>query len=354
MRSSVRQMLKSGMHYGEKAIKCNARMKQYVWMKKTLSNSTGFGYNSGFTNYTSLLPSEQLPFGSTRMQNSYFKQEGSQHDLLLSSDTGNVPSLLGGNTEFNNGVTSGSLANLSDSAGQYFPATTFKSRENLRSKSVTIARPLIKKGRNIINLLKTRRCLNKALAQLTKYAAKGKTFLFVGTKKAAAGLVSRAALFSKKAFFVNTRWLGGMLTNWKTILKSISKIRPILKEKQIIIKDILEKRQNIKARLIQKALLLRKKSRFILKKGRLLIQILKNTSSSFLGVTEGINTKRKDLVSKGIVLLEKQKQLILKQNTLVSQILVLKSNKTTLTKTYEKLLNNLLVLRSKVRELKAY
>ena len=42
-----------------------------------------------------------------------------------------------------------------------------------------------------------------------------------------------------------------MLTNWKTILKSISKIRPILKEKQKIVADILEKRQTIKLRLIK-------------------------------------------------------------------------------------------------------
>ena len=116
--------------------------------------------------------------------------------------------------------------------------------------------------------------------QLAKYAAKGKTFLFVGTKKPAASLIAKTALLSHTSFFVNTRWLGGMLTNWKTILKSISKIRPILKEKQMIIKDILEKRQTIKARLIQKALLLRKKSKLMLKKGRLLIQMLKQNNSN--------------------------------------------------------------------------
>jgi small subunit ribosomal protein S2 len=64
-----------------------------------------------------------------------------------------------------------------------------------------------------------------------------------------------------------------------------------------------------------------------------------------------LNKKRKDLVSKGILLLEKQKQLMSKQNTLVSQILLLQSNKTTLINTYEKSLNNLIILRSKIREL---
>jgi ribosomal protein S2 len=303
VRSSLRQMVKSGMHYGEKAIKCNARMKNYVWTKNLKTNTTVFGSTNS-------------------------------NDLI--------------NRLFNKMNYSGHYLQTSESVNAHSTVV-----EKQYERSVT-ARPLIKKGRNIINLLKTRRCLNKALAQLTKYAVKGKTFLFVGTKKAAAGLVSRAALFSKKAFFVNTRWLGGMLTNWKTILKSISKIRPILKEKQIIIKDILEKRQNIKTRLIQKALLLRKKSKLILKKGMLLIQLLKShskTKNLLLDKTVMLNKKRKDLVSKGILLLEKQKQLMSKQNTLVSQILLLQSNKTTLINTYEKSLNNLIILRSKIREL---
>nr|QIA47024.1 ribosomal protein S2 [Yamagishiella unicocca] len=291
VRSSLRQMLKSGMHYGEKAIKCNARMKNYVWTRKK-------GLDGKLAVYTS---------------------------------------------NFNTSLS-----------GQN------KTKATVHTGATREARPLIKKGRNIINLLKTRRCLNKALAQLTKYAVKGKTFLFVGTKKAASGLVSRAALFSKKAFFVNTRWLGGMLTNWKTILKSISKIRPILKEKQMIIKDILEKRQNIKTRLIQKALLLRKKSKLMLKKGRLLIQMLKqnnaaNDNSRFLFAekTNVLNNKRKEFVSKGILLLEKRQQLFVKRQELILQSQTLKSKATQLTNTYRQLLNNLMLSRKKLRELTA-
>nr|QKN19156.1 ribosomal protein S2 [Eudorina elegans] len=298
VRANLRQMLRSGMHYGEKAIKCNARMKNYVWTRKK-------GLDNKFT-----------------------------------------PN----NSNFN---TSNVRSKLSTLLGQ--PKT--KSPLQIKNKE---SRPLIKKGRNIINLLKTRRCLNKALAQLTKFAVKGKTFLFVGTKKAASGLVSRAALFSKKAFFVNTRWLGGMLTNWKTILKSISKIRPILKEKQIIIKDILEKRQNIKARLIQKALLLRKKSKLMLKKGRLLIQMLKQNNASndnsrflFAEKTNLLNTKRKEFVSKGILLLEKRQQLFVKRQELILHSQSLKSKATQLTNTYRQLLNNLMLSRKKLRELKA-
>jgi len=306
VRASLRQMLRSGMHYGEKAIKCNARMKNYVWTRKK-------GKNYVWT-----------------------RKKGLDSKFTVNLSTLNASSVR---------------TKLSTLLGQTKSPLQTKTRE---------ARPLIKKGRNIINLLKTRRCLSKALAQLTKYAVKGKTFLFVGTKKAASGLVSRAALFSKKAFFVNTRWLGGMLTNWKTILKSISKIRPILKEKQILIKDILEKRQNIFTRLRQNAFLLRKKSKLMLKKGRLFIQILKQNNSVydnskflFAEKTNVLNNKRKEFVSKGILLLEKRQQLFVKRQELINQSQTLKSKATQLTNTYRLLLNNLMFSRKKLRELKA-
>jgi small subunit ribosomal protein S2 len=262
IRTSIQNMLNSGMHYGEQAIKCNARMKNYVFSS----------------------PSSRL-------------------------------------------------------------------RSSVASKS---NKPLIKKGRNIINLFKTRRCLNKALAQLTKYAAKGKTFLFVGTKKAASGLIARASLFSKKAFFVNTRWLGGMLTNWKTILKSISKIRPILKEKQVIIKDILAKRQSIKTLLMEKAFLLKKKSKLVLKKGRQLLQKLKSNSN--LSITEKAQKligKRKELIQKGQVLLEKRQLLLQKRKQVITQSQALYEKAILITNNSKEYLNKATILRKQLREFKA-
>ena len=113
----------------------------------------------------------------------------------------------------------------------------------------------------MINLFKTYKSLRKALLQLSKYAANGQTFLFVGTKKSASSLIARTAVLSKTSFFVNSRWLGGMLTNWKTILKSISQIKPILKEKQKVIQNLLLSRQRIKDRLLSKVNSLRKKSK---------------------------------------------------------------------------------------------
>lgn len=150
---SISQMLKNGVHLGEKASKCHAKMKNYVWVRKHRKN---------------------------------------------------------------------------------------------------------KKDQHSINLLKTHRCLNKALTRLTKYAFKGRNFLFIGTKQVTAGLIARASLLTKNSFFVNTRWLGGMLTNWETICNSICKIQPILEEKQVIIREILRQRIEIRAKVFKNLALCQK------------------------------------------------------------------------------------------------
>ena len=78
-------------------------------------------------------------------------------------------------------------------------------------------KPFIFGARNkvhIINLEKTVPMFNEALAELNKIASRKGKILFVGTKRAASEAVKDAAL-SCDQFFVNHRWLGGMLTNWK-------------------------------------------------------------------------------------------------------------------------------------------
>lgn len=80
-------------------------------------------------------------------------------------------------------------------------------------------KPFIFGARNkvhIINLEKTVPMFNEALAELNKIASRKGKILFVGTKRAASEAVKDAAL-SCDQFFVNHRWLGGMLTNWKTV-----------------------------------------------------------------------------------------------------------------------------------------
>nr|ALO21683.1 ribosomal protein S2 [Stephanosphaera pluvialis] len=344
--NSIREMVNHGMHFGEKAVKCHARMKNYIWFKSSsygllakaakgnkslltpVSSRTLEGVairdlkNVNNTLASSIMPAYSFPTSTgltfTRQPESQIL--GSLPGTDNARTGGSAPSNLAAYTPPTGGFTpSGSMAgpghraegSTVSAAAQIieFGAGALKSAEQNKeskggitpksqrikkknqkggksSSSLGISKiqkslPLIKKGRHIINLLKTRRCLNQALNKLTKYALKGRTFLFIGTKKPASGLVARASFFTKNSFFVNTRWLGGMLTNWKTILKSISKIRPILKEKQKIVRDILERRQIIKSRLIKKALLLKNKSKLILKKGILLLESIKKASASY-------------------------------------------------------------------------
>jgi len=78
----------------------------------------------------------------------------------------------------------------------------------------------------IIDLQKTLRLWNTAANFLTKSAGEGKTFLFVATKPQAQELIAEQAQRCG-AFYVNNRWLGGMLTNFSTIKKSLDKLKEI-------------------------------------------------------------------------------------------------------------------------------
>ncbi len=86
-------------------------------------------------------------------------------------------------------------------------------------------------GIYIINLELTLGCLEKALLFIRQVAAEGKDILFVGTKKQAQNPLKDAAV-SCGMPFVNQRWLGGMLTNFETIRKSIKKLESIDKMEQ--------------------------------------------------------------------------------------------------------------------------
>ena len=81
-------------------------------------------------------------------------------------------------------------------------------------------------GVHIIDLIQTCSHIKQVSKFLTESASKGKTFLFVGTKKQAAGLIEKVAT-ETKSFYVNERWLGGMLTNWETIKLSIAKLNEL-------------------------------------------------------------------------------------------------------------------------------
>ncbi len=89
--------------------------------------------------------------------------------------------------------------------------------------------PYIYGSRNsihIIDLAQTVPLLHQALKAVSDTVAKGGRVLFVGTKRQASDEIAAAARRSAQ-YFVNARWLGGMLTNWKTISASISRLRKL-------------------------------------------------------------------------------------------------------------------------------
>ena len=81
-------------------------------------------------------------------------------------------------------------------------------------------------GVHIINLEKTVPMFDDALNFVGNIAAKKGKILFVGTKRAASEAVKEAAV-SCDQFYVNHRWLGGMLTNWKTVRQSIKRLKDL-------------------------------------------------------------------------------------------------------------------------------
>src|ERR1700710_2096492 len=85
-----------------------------------------------------------------------------------------------------------------------------------------------KKGIHIIDLNKTVECLQETAAAMKQIARSGKKILFVGTKKQAKDIVNESARQVNMPF-VTERWLGGMLTNFNTVRKSVKKMQSIEK-----------------------------------------------------------------------------------------------------------------------------
>jgi len=79
---------------------------------------------------------------------------------------------------------------------------------------------------HIIDLAQTVPMLHRALEAVSETVAKGGRILFVGTKRQAQDAVAEAAKKSAQ-YYVNSRWLGGTLTNWKTISESIKRLRKL-------------------------------------------------------------------------------------------------------------------------------
>ena len=90
-------------------------------------------------------------------------------------------------------------------------------------------RPYIYGARNgiyVLDLRKTTDLLDKAYEAVRDFAAKNRNVLFVGTKKQAAEVVAEEATRAG-AYYINRRWLGGMLTNFDTIRARVNKLREL-------------------------------------------------------------------------------------------------------------------------------
>jgi small subunit ribosomal protein S2 len=81
-------------------------------------------------------------------------------------------------------------------------------------------------GIHIIDLMKTRTLLDEACNAIGNIVADGRRVLFIGTKKQAAGVVREEAVRAGE-FYVSERWLGGSLTNFTTIRKSVKRLTNI-------------------------------------------------------------------------------------------------------------------------------
>jgi small subunit ribosomal protein S2 len=84
----------------------------------------------------------------------------------------------------------------------------------------------IRNGVHIIDLGQTVPLLQRGLQVVSDTVARGGRVLFVGTKRQASDQIAEAAKRCAQ-YFVNARWLGGMLTNWKTISNSIQRLRQV-------------------------------------------------------------------------------------------------------------------------------
>ena len=108
-------------------------------------------------------------------------------------------------------------------------------------------------GIYIIDLQKTAKKLDEAYYALQEVAKDGGRVLFVGTKKQAQEAIKEEAERCGM-FYVNERWLGGMLTNYKTIQTRIKKLRELEKMEEEGVFEVLPKKEVIKLRALKEKL----------------------------------------------------------------------------------------------------
>lgn len=95
---------------------------------------------------------------------------------------------------------------------------------------------------HILNLEDTEKLIDKAYEFIKEQVKEGKTVLFVGTKKQAAPAIKEEAERAG-AFYVNSRWLGGTLTNFKTVRKSIERLNKLYNMEKVGEFNLLTKKE---------------------------------------------------------------------------------------------------------------
>lgn len=97
-------------------------------------------------------------------------------------------------------------------------------------------------GVHIIDLVQTAQLMDEAYNYMRTSAEQGKKFLFVGTKRQAAGIVAQEAARCG-ASYINQRWLGGMLTNWTTIKTRVERLKELERREESGGLDLLPKKE---------------------------------------------------------------------------------------------------------------
>jgi small subunit ribosomal protein S2 len=95
---------------------------------------------------------------------------------------------------------------------------------------------------HILDLVQSATLLKEANRELQLAASEGKTFLFIGTKRQASTLISQEAKRCE-SYYVNHRWLGGMLTNWTTLKERIGRLKNLEQQEADNTFDLLTKKE---------------------------------------------------------------------------------------------------------------
>jgi small subunit ribosomal protein S2 len=97
-------------------------------------------------------------------------------------------------------------------------------------------------GVHIIDLVQTAQLMDEAYNYMRTASEQGKKVLFIGTKRQAAGIIKQEAERCG-SYFVNQRWLGGMLTNWTTIKTRVDRMKELERRQETGALDLLPKKE---------------------------------------------------------------------------------------------------------------